>query len=507
MKPILTLFALGLLGLGAALVGLRPAGSVAAAAPWWDTLWGYRVAVTIDAAGYARADKVAEVAVNFTELLAEVGESSRFDPDSIRVVEVDGGNVTDDEVPFQFDRAGNFDPVGNAAGTLVIMLTGTTPAGAARHYHVYFDVVGDAFTPPKIPNYVSASTITDVHGYETFRLVTENGTYHYHKTGGGFASLFDVDEKDWISWNPAANGAGDHRGVPNMVHPNDGGYFHPGRANVDSGIFRRGPLKLTIRSSSLDGQWLTVWEIFPTYARLSVVQTAVGKSYWLQYEGTPGGLLQLTIDTWTKSDGTTGTAGTSWSGDIPGEEWVYFTDPALERSLYAVHHVEDEIVDSYAPSSDKLMTILGFGRSGNFRFLTGPRQMTFGLAEATAPADVAAIIHDAYKPLTTTIGAPEMSPVPPTATPTATDSPTPTPTDTPTATATPMKTPTDTPTATPTDTATPTATATTTATASPTPTVRPTRTARPTSTATPTDAPTWEPPGDEAIYLPAVLNP
>ena len=513
MKSILTLAALGLLGLIAALLGLRPAARVAAADPWWDTLWGYRVPVTIDAAGYARHDKVAEVAVNFTELLDDVGEASRFDDDSIRVVEIDGGEVIDDEVPFQFDRVAAYDPVDNAAGTLVIMLTGATPAGAARRYHVYFDVVGDTFTPPKIPNYVSASTITDVHGFETFKLVTENGTYHYHKTGGGFASLFDVDEKDWIGWNPAANGAGDHRGVPNMVHPNDGGYFHPGRTNVDSGLFRRGPLKLTIRSSSLDGQWLTVWEIFPTYARLSVVQTAAGKVYWLQYEGTPGGLLQLTTDTWTKSDGTTGTLATTWSGDIPGEEWVYFTDPALERSLYVVHHVEDEIIDSYTPSSDKLMTIMGFGRSGNSRFLTGQRQLTFGLVEATELAAVAETIHDAYKPLTTNVGETEVSPVPPTATPTATatatEPPTPTPTDTPTATATPTETPTETPTPTatesPTPTATPTGTATPTATA--TATVTATGQAPLTPTATATDAPTIEPPGDEAIYLPAILNP
>ncbi len=118
-----------------------------------------------------------------------------------------------------------------------------------------------------------------------------------------------------------------------MLHPNDGGYFHPGRTTVDTSITRRGPLKITLRSNSLDGLWVTQWEVYPTYARMSVQKMVEGKAFWLQYEGTPGGTLDLATDLVTRSDGTTTTAGQSWTGDLVDEEWVYFTDPALDRSL------------------------------------------------------------------------------------------------------------------------------------------------------------------------------
>jgi hypothetical protein len=51
-------------------------------------VWDYRVAVNIDANGYARTDKPVEVAINFTDLLAGVGQSGVLDVNSIRVVEV-----------------------------------------------------------------------------------------------------------------------------------------------------------------------------------------------------------------------------------------------------------------------------------------------------------------------------------------------------------------------------------------------------------------------------------
>lgn len=84
-------------------------------------------------------------------------------------------------------------------------------------------------------------------------------------------------------------------------------------------------------------------------------------AYYLIYEGTPGGALDLTTDLVTKSDGTTAAANVSWTGDIPGDEWVYFTDPSLDRSLFVIHHQQDEIVDSYTTDAGGKMTILGFG--------------------------------------------------------------------------------------------------------------------------------------------------
>ena len=489
------------LALSAATFGLGQASGAAAKDPWWDSLWGFRTEVVVNAAGYERNDKTAELEINFTQLLAEAGETSRFDPDSIRVVEVAAGEVIDPNVPFQFDRANDFNPSNKATGTLIVLLKGQTAADQTRVYHVYFDVTGDTFEPPKFPNRVGASNIVDAYGFETIRLDIANATLHYHKSGGGFSAMFDIDENDWIGWNPAPMAAGDFRGVPNMVHPNDGGYFHPGRANVETTITRRGPLKVTLRSNSLDGLWSTQWEIYPTYARLTVLKVPDGKAYWLQYEGTPGGKLDKTTDLVTRSDGTTTTAGESWSGDLADEEWVYFTDPTVGRSLFAHHLPDDALLDSYTPNGTiDPMTILGFGRSANSRFLTQvPQTLTIGLVDETDLAGVAARIDDADKPLVIALNVTERGPEPsptPTDAPTKTPTATPSPTETPTATATPTKSPTDTPT--------PTATSTPTGTATDTPTATPTATATEVGSSTPTATATRQP--DYSVYLPFVVG-
>ncbi|MEZ4517192.1 MAG: hypothetical protein R3C44_10260 [Chloroflexota bacterium] len=479
----LTILVLALALFSALFLNWPAVGTAAGGDPWLDSLWPYRVDITIGAAGYDRVGKVAEVSLNFTDLLDELRAGGRFNPDSIWVTEIAEGQIINDAVPFQFDKVDNYHAGNNATGILSVMISGETLADETRTFQVYFDTVGTDFPEPSFTNLVGLTTITDTYGFEAFQLATDGGVYVYHKTGGGFASLLDSGENDWISWNPTPTDEGDSRGIPNMVHPNDGGYFHPGRDLVESSA-RRGPLKATITSQTPDSTWVTQWDIFPTYARLTVETVPEGKKFWMLYEGTPGGVLEPDVDLVTQSDGSSVTTAESWTGDIPGEEWVYFTDPALGRSLYLVHNEEDDIVDSYAPSTHKLMTIFGFGRSGNNRYLTEiPTEMTFGLVDATTLEDVGAAVHNAYKPLDVAISTPETRPFTPTPTPTDTPLPTDTPTITPTPTDTPTPTPTDTPTATPTSSPTPTAS----------PTRRPTKTPVPTDTAVPSATPTAEP--------------
>lgn len=438
----------------------------AAADNWYNDAWDYRVPLTIGAAGYARAAKPAEVEIDFTALLNDLGRGGALDLQSIRVIEVSArGRVLDDEVPFQFDPAADYEARSNARGMLIFLLTGEMAAADTRHYHVYFDTSG-SFTPPPVAPLVTLTDNVQDEGFDSYQIATDAATYYYHKLGGGFSSIVDANDLDWIGWSAAPGAAGDFRGIPNLVHPDNGGYFHPGRTTATSAILQQGPLKATFRSTSNDGLWEAMWEIFPDYARMTLVKG--GGNYWFQYEGTPGGVLEGSQDFVVRSSGEQNLASASWSGDLVGEEWVYVADPAVGRAIYLVHHTEDLIVDSYRPSTGGQMTIFAFGRDNNSRHLSEvPKQFTFGLVDATALGEVAAVVRDAYRPLNVSFGAAEEKD-PPTLTPTPppTVLPSSTPTPPPTATATPTVVA---PSPTPTTTATPGPSPTPTATLSPTP--------------------------------------
>ena len=377
---------------------------------WWNAGWDYRVPITFLANGTKRFDRPAEVPVNFTALFATLGVAGALDTNSIRVVEIDAGaNVIDENVAFQFDKDSGFDAATNAKGKLVVILKGVTNSDAQRRYHLYFDVTGKGFTAPSVPAQVTVSTITDSYEggtktFESFKFETTNATYIYHKTGGGFAKAIDKNGNDWISYNTAAGSAGDFRGIPNLVYPADGGYFHPGRTSVTSTLVSQGPVKVTVRSKTPDDSWITLWEIYPNSARLTVQQAAT--KYWFLYEGTPGGVLEVGTDFVVRSNGTQTLASELWSGDLAAPEWVYFSDPNVNRSLYVAHHTDDAAVDSYRPMDDK-MTIFGFGRESSGRFLSVvPNTFTFGLTNGTEFNATAEKISSAYKDLGWSVGDP-----------------------------------------------------------------------------------------------------
>lgn len=395
--------------------------SVAAGANWWNSGWSYRVPISVSAAGFSRADKPAEVDLNFTTLLASLRQSGALDTDSLRVIEVDAnGNALDTNVVFQFDRVSDFNANSKARGTLTFLMKGNTAANVTRHYHVYFDVTGKNFTPASFTSLVTTTDGIAHKGFQSIRIVTTNGEYFYHKPGGGFATLLDANGNDWLGWNSSAGSAGDYRGIPNMVHPNDGGFFHPGRTTANTTLLSQGPLKATFRSTSNSGEWQVLWEVFPYYARMTVLSAPSAKKYWFLYEGTPGGSLQVNSDTLTRSNGSSILASGTWTTDIPNEEWVFVTDPNVGRSIYLAHHTDDTFVDGYSHMNGA-MTVFGFGRNGNTRSLSDTgKQFTFGLVNATTLNAVQPVVNGAYKALNVTIGNAETS--------SATPGPTPTPT-------------------------------------------------------------------------------
>ena len=372
-------------------------------ATWWNASWRFRFPVRVDASGYSRQEKPVEIPVNFTQLMAGVGESGEFSEASIRVLEVDGqGAIINDSVAFQFDRDAAYNASTQASGTLTILMSGTTAAAATREFHVYFGRTDHAYTPAPVSARIELTDSIPDEGQLSYRIDTEMGSWFYHKQGGGYSSLLDNDGNDWINYHPTYPGStagGPSRGIPNCVYPR--GYFHPGSTSSISSIVSQGPLKITLRSVTITDNWECRWEIFPRYARLTVLSG--DSTYWLLYEGTPGGKLDINSDRVVRSDGSQVLVSESWIADVPGDEWVYFQDPVVSRSLYMAHHNDDTIYDSYRPM-DSLMTVFGFGRQRAWSYLTEfPTQLTVGLVDGVSFTETAGAITSAYKPLSVTL--------------------------------------------------------------------------------------------------------
>ena len=167
-------------------------------------------------------------AVVLTALLGSAGAGGTFDPASLRAVELDSsGSVLNSNVPFQFDPDATFDPLTNAAGTMMFLLEGQSAANTERTYHLYFDTVeGGQYAPVSItPRVVLTDNVID-EGQASYQIQTDEGTYYYQKESGGFSSLLDVDGNDWISHNVARSvGVGWRCAGPGVVRPGKGRVF------------------------------------------------------------------------------------------------------------------------------------------------------------------------------------------------------------------------------------------------------------------------------------------
>lgn len=364
---------------------------------WWDERFEYRLPVRVGAGGIERIDKPAEVDVDLTS------ELKRH-----RVVEVaSDGKVIDDSVVFQFDKAFQSDAGTRESDKLTLMLKGITPAAATRVFHVYFG--GPKELPaPEFEGLVACTDNVRHEDQDSIKIETSNATYYYHKQGAAFASLEDADGNDWFGYNPGvgpiskSGSGGQYRGLPNMGYPE--GYCHPGKTVSSSRIVSQGPIRITIASESNDGKMKCRWDFFPDYARLTILKMRT--PYWFLYEGTPGGKFEIDSDICVRpieSGGLKTAASLKWDGDIvnrsgPGE-WLYFADPKVNRSLFLIHHEDDEALDSYWPMNEE-MTVFGFGRKGLNKFMkTVSAQFTIGLCDESSFGDVSKIVDSAYRDL------------------------------------------------------------------------------------------------------------
>ena len=242
---------------------------------------------------------------------------------------------------------------------------------------------------------VTVTDNVDHEQQESIKIATPAATYYYHKAGAGLASLEDRDGNDWIGYHPGGRSAGEFRGIPNLVHPE--GYFHPGGTQCETTIVEPGPVKASLESQSKDGKWAVRWDIFPTFARLTVLKAP--KEYWFLYEGTPGGKLDESGDRCTLSDGRTISAGERWDTRLDPPRWVYFRDGQTGRIIYLIHHEDDGDADSYWPMEHN-MTVFGFGRIKLISSLRRtPARFTIGLAEPSNDEQASRIIHAAIEAL------------------------------------------------------------------------------------------------------------
>jgi hypothetical protein len=368
----------------------------------------YRVPVRVGAGGFERVDRPVEIAIDLDRLISDSGRTNVGRWPSFRVVEVDtASSIIAEVAPVQFDP----DPEGELKGTLTFILKGTTPADATRIFHVYGNVTPGPMTAGDAS--VSAVDGVEHEDQESFKVSTPRATYYYHKRGAGFASMEDVEGKDWLSYNPGvgptsnSGSGGKYRGTPNMGHPE--GYCHPGSDKSKSRLLADGPIKVTIESRSDDGKWASRWDIFPTYARMTVLK--VSHPYWFLYEGTPGGKLDEESDYCVRADGTRTLAGERWDGDISADgeagEWLCFGDPAVNRVIFLVHHEDDDKIDSYWPMNRE-MTVFGFGRKGIEKFMTAvPAHFTVGFCEDDDFDTVSKTVRSAYRPLVVEVGQPQ----------------------------------------------------------------------------------------------------
>jgi len=348
----------------------------------------------INSGEFERFDCVATLKIDLAAIHKQFGLDN---PGPMRLVEVSAaGEIIDPAVAFQFEKNTK-----NFADSLLFFIRGFTPAQTTRYFRLYYNTQ----LPPVAP-LVSLEKLPEYGGQPTFKITTPNATWFYHQTGAGFASLLDADGNDWISYQPEGGPAGNYRGIPNLAY--DGpGEFHPGAGvgNQMSQIIHQGPLKISIYSESKDQKWACVWDIFPAYATLTLLKKGENP-YWVLYEGTPGGKLEVDSDFWVNSAGERFSVSQNWVGDLPDPEWVYFGDPRLRRVLWLLPREDDDVSDQFWQMQQE-MVVFGLGREYRCceKYLTrAPARWTFGFAECNDFTEIKKMIESVHQPLETTVG-------------------------------------------------------------------------------------------------------
>lgn len=228
--------------------------------------------------------------------------------------------------------------------------------------------------------------LDDYRGQPALRIAGPSVTWVFHKQGAALASLLDRDGNDWISYRPEGGASGHYRGFPNLIHPEND--FHPGGRNSDLEILDQSDRRVRLRAVTRDGQWEAFWDLAPNHVRLTVAKAP--RPYWVLYEGTPGGALDLDHSYYLRADSPPTPVTEPFAADLPGPEWIAFGDDRLDRVLYLVQHHDDDKLDQFY-EMNSAMTVFGFGREHRCcgKYLSQvPATYTLGLAESADPAAI-----------------------------------------------------------------------------------------------------------------------
>ncbi|QFU75191.1 hypothetical protein EY643_05740 [Halioglobus maricola] len=229
-------------------------------------------------------------------------------------------------------------------------------------------------------------------GGSAYIVTTPAATYYLEKEGGGLSSVLDRDGVDWLGFHaqPGSGWRGEYRGFPNAIHRQDGNYFHAMNAGTDpssSVVDVESPAHVRITFTSDNGKWQGQWDFYADRCDFTMSRVSPGYRYWVQYEGVPGGEMDVTDYWYASVDTERHPIEESHIGDLPAPEWMAFGDASSPRMLYVLHHEDDDYPDDYV--SRPYMTVLGFGRREKGKYLDTVETFSIGFVESTKHAALA----------------------------------------------------------------------------------------------------------------------
>ncbi len=216
---------------------------------WWNASWHYRIRLDISSNGVSRENWPVEYEINFTSILEDLNVSGTFDNNSIHLFEYDSSGNLLWEVPFQFDKAENYNASSNAVGELVFIMNGTTASTQTRYYYIYFDIQENGNKSPVVFN-------TGLEYYwDGEEILVNNTLYKFYidtlrgeNTSGLYRVYKILREEEGFAYSGAAERT---REYTILTEGNDSFGFDL-RNNA---TFELGPIKLVVRQEGDEIYW------------------------------------------------------------------------------------------------------------------------------------------------------------------------------------------------------------------------------------------------------------